>query len=501
MVDKVSKKEDKDLFEEAVGSYLAGYNRASYIMTWVTIVESLKNRIHEYANLENKVAIGALSNIESAEKAKRSVDLKIIEEAKNCNLLDENEYQTIEFLWKQRCIFAHPYQKSPSEEEIKLALYKAVEIVLSKDLMYGKFQIEELIENVISKPYFLPNDLLLVESIAIDQIKLIPEKLYPFFFKTLLAKVGIYENDQNKILLVNKIRVCLVCLFDTLDSSFAYEKLGLEHRATEFPYTSFVGYVHNKTWSKLEERTKDILFNYVVTIDDIYKKNIVRTIVKRLISENILEESYIYLYKEILDRDSFLTSINFYGSADRAYDRIKKELLTGNFKQQNVVLDFLRSQNGVDVILKLSNFNQLDLGRLVYYCAEEGNWKSQLFVEEILNNISQHPVSLKEGLFIGVFIDKNDRLSINYAQLSKVAKVVDSLGESTTDKLFKIVFNAINIEAREGRQIYIPIDNLNMLKEEVIETKLLTNEGVREHFRQLFTKIEALIGDEADLPF
>lgn len=42
---EIIKKEDEILFNEAAGCFLSGYQRASYILSWLSIIESLKRKL------------------------------------------------------------------------------------------------------------------------------------------------------------------------------------------------------------------------------------------------------------------------------------------------------------------------------------------------------------------------------------------------------------------------------------------------------------------------
>lgn len=501
LINKIPQEQDRVLFTEALGCHLSGYNRASYIITWISIVESLKNKINEYAYLEHTIAKIAVIEIEKAEKEKKSVDIKIIEEAKKCEIIDDNEYQIVDFLWKQRCIFAHPYQKQPSNEETKHILYKAVEIVLSRELLYSKHLLQELIVNITEKPYFLPNDLKSVKEVAIQNIQRIPERLHAFFFKSLLYKVGEYADDPSKSLVLNKLRVYLVNLLSVSKNDLNGNEFNLEYRAINFPYVSIIGYVHSNTWSKISDRVKTILFNYLEMVDELNKKNILKMIISSLISSDVLEDNYKTKYIELLNGEDFLSAISYYGNVESAYSRIRTDLLAGNFSQQNFVIDFLNSQNGLEVISKINNDSKKDLGRLIYYTAIEGHWKSQSLIDYVIANYSLYSAYIKQGICIGIFIDRYDRLSVDYNLLTKIPKMIDSIDEKLIYELFEMINTAIDWDIRQGKKTYISQEKLVLLKDIILESKVSLSAMVRMKFHEFFTKIEFILGEEGDLPF
>ena len=96
--------DDKVLFEEASQCFLNGQLRAAFIMTWISIIESLKRKIFILSNLGDTRATKAIQKIEAAENDKLSADKLIFEESKFCGIIDNADYSKVAFLWEQRCL-------------------------------------------------------------------------------------------------------------------------------------------------------------------------------------------------------------------------------------------------------------------------------------------------------------------------------------------------------------------------------------------------------------
>lgn len=66
-IDELSKRiidqDDKPLFEEATNCFLSGYNRAAYIMLWLTLIESLKRKIKRFSDIGDSGAEDALKKL------------------------------------------------------------------------------------------------------------------------------------------------------------------------------------------------------------------------------------------------------------------------------------------------------------------------------------------------------------------------------------------------------------------------------------------------------
>jgi len=232
---KIINEDDKVLFNESSGCFLSGHLRASYILSWISIIESLKSKIRLFSNLGDRRATDAYKGIEKAEEQKLSTDKLIFEESKKCGIIDNADLSTINFLWEQRCLFAHPYNKQPELDEVKHIIGQSVKLVLGKELFYNKDFLTELSNNIANKPFFLPTELERVREFAKRTIARTPEQLHPFLFKTLLSKVGEIISNEEKIDELRKLHCYIIELFKSTQISLDNTNWSLENRVTNFP--------------------------------------------------------------------------------------------------------------------------------------------------------------------------------------------------------------------------------------------------------------------------
>jgi len=156
---QITEEEDKILFDETSGCFLSGHYRAAYILSWITIIESLKRKIKLFSNLGDSGATDAVKEIEEAEDKKLAADRLIFEKSKKCGIIDNADLSTVNYLWEQRCLFAHPYNKQPEIDEVKHIIGQSVKLVLGRQLLYNKDFLSALSENIATKPFFLPNEI------------------------------------------------------------------------------------------------------------------------------------------------------------------------------------------------------------------------------------------------------------------------------------------------------------------------------------------------------
>jgi hypothetical protein len=423
--------EDKIIFREVTISMKSNCFRAAYILSWISLVESLKRKINQYASIGDKNAEAAVEKIEKAEAQKLSVDKLIYEVAKECGIIDDSELSTITFLWERRCLFAHPYEKQPDLEEVKYIITQSINISLGKELQFNKNYIEELCTHIAEKPFYLPNEVEKVQDYAKKIVGRTPEKLYPFFFKTLLFKIEDLKDDETKLYELRKLRYFILEIFLKTSRSLEDPDWGLENRATKYPFESYLGFVHHQIWSKIPDRIKEMLISYFEFEKKVERHIILKAITKNLISENVLEEKYRTRFYRILDKESFDSAIDYYGDHKMAFKRIVNGLETNNYETQNPIIDYLRTDRAVSLISGLDINKQHSLGQLITQAASSGHWKSQHFVNSLIADQFKYSDFVKAGVALGYFLTTKKALRLDYNDIQKGFEI----------------FNAINAEA------------------------------------------------------
>ncbi|MCH2232392.1 MAG: hypothetical protein MK105_18800, partial [Crocinitomicaceae bacterium] len=405
--------DDKILFDETSGCFLTKHYRAAYILSWITIIESLKRRIKLFSNLGDSRATDAVKEIEEAEDKKLSTDRLIFNESKKCGIIDNADFSTINYLWEQRCLFAHPYNKQPEIDEVKHIIGQSIKLVLGRQLLYNKGFLTDLSENIATKPFFLPNEVERVREFAARTIARTNTDLHPFFFKTLLYKVGQIIEVPEKFNELRKLRWYLIELFVNTDLDLSDNRWSLENKVTKFPYECAIGFVHQDIWEKLPMRIKEMLISYVVSENDTKRLISLKSIVRNLIESNKLEEDLKTNYYSKLEKLDFNSAINFYGSNESKYYRIITELESWQYEQQNPVIDHLKTEGATEFLNSLDIDKQFYLGRLLRACASGGHWKTQYLLSDIINGSITAPDNLKAGIAVSSFIDRQDKYSLD----------------------------------------------------------------------------------------
>ncbi|MCD4790489.1 MAG: hypothetical protein K8R37_10855 [Bacteroidales bacterium] len=436
--------EDKVLFDEAIGCLKNNFLRSSYIITWICLVESLKRKLYKLSNLGDKKAEEAIKKIEKNEEQNNSVDKIIMEESMNCSIIENTDYSTLKYLWEQRCIFAHPYRIQPQIEEVKHILSQTLKLSLGKDLFFNKDYLTEIAINIVDKPFFLPVDNEKLQEYSQKVLSRTPQNLFPFFFKTLLYKIGTIKDNDTKLNEQVKLRQFIIQTLENTEKQLDDAVWAIEDRAVKFPYECFIGFVSKSIWTKIPERVKEILISYIETEENPQKLSVMKLITKGLIESSILEDKFKTKFIKYLNKNKFANAINYYGDSKSAYERVISELETFDYNMQNDVVDFLKTDNGVNHINGLDFQKQFYLGRILKAASRNNHFKSQSLTHSIISLSTNYSGYVIGGIAFGHIINNRDLLNIELKQIVPMVKILNNTEQDIQEYVYQKIFKNLN---------------------------------------------------------
>ncbi len=432
---RILDKTDKILFRESVGCLESKFYRSGYIITWINIVESLKRKIYESSLSGNKEASIVIGKIENVEKRNGAADKMIIESSKNLNFIEEDDYNKLEYFWNQRCIFAHPYEKEPTEIELRMIIEQSVEIVLSKPVLFKKNYIDELVNNIVTMPHFLGRDTSEIINYASKIIPRIDTKLHPYFFKSLYYQLSLLLNDPIRNPYEERIKCFISVLFSNASLPLNSPEWRLEEFTLNNPLVALNSYINVDLWAKLPKRVKDIIVEYVVQYKEEPAAYNARKIFHiNIVSNNILEDEYMIKYNKSLESVPFWESSDYYMDNNLLFNRVISELLSPIFTRQNSAVKFIISDKGKEFTQIISNEMKAAIGRHITYAANHNSWDA---IEAINTKYKEINNELVFGFLVGSFIDCDNKIYILKDYILKSIIRVDELEENFIEERFK----------------------------------------------------------------
>lgn len=154
MLSRIENEQDRVLVNEAILAYQGHALRASYVMAWIACAESIKRRIADSSSWD-KEAEALQSRIKGMENNQKAIDGKIVEFAASLGMIDEIEAGQLSDVYKNRNIYGHPYERTPSEADVLSAIELVCDAVLTKPMRHKHKFIRGLHEDLFSNRSFL----------------------------------------------------------------------------------------------------------------------------------------------------------------------------------------------------------------------------------------------------------------------------------------------------------------------------------------------------------
>jgi hypothetical protein len=187
---KIFEAHDRPLFEEAMTCFEAGALRSSYIMTWISVAESLRNRLSVMAQRGDGQAGKILKELERFEKQNQATDFYLLDQTKDLGLVTDEQHDKLSHLRTMRNRYAHPTGRGPAKQETLAALEIVVDAVLSQPTLlrhgYADYQLVVLFD----EPHWLPDD----EQTVRENAASVARRLHPIAAPRLLE--GLVEGYE-----------------------------------------------------------------------------------------------------------------------------------------------------------------------------------------------------------------------------------------------------------------------------------------------------------------
>jgi len=329
---------DRQQFDDIIKCYESGLLRAGYLLGWLLLMESLKSKILYLADKEVKVAMQERDKIIEKENKHESTDVAICDAAHLCDIITDESRAELHLLWQKRCVMGHPYTPVVKELDFIYLVEKLVSMCLAVPLMWSKQMITSFFEDIKKASHLIPlSDEDIVEDI-ISKVALIPEKLYPYFWKSIFYEFSLSLDEKDykrqKYLKWMAIKFIREKKIDINEECF-----GLESRIKDYPDVCWRILFYQKIWDTLDDKYKDQLFRYL----NEKKSGRILFFAKKVIEcDKGVTQEHLNCYYNALERLPLEVAYTLYVEKTRLIDRIYARLISTNqFEDQGAFVDLL----------------------------------------------------------------------------------------------------------------------------------------------------------------
>ena len=455
---RILSEEDKKLFEEAVLAAQAGALRASYIMIWISCAESIKRRFN-VAKIRDGQAQIIARDIDRLEMDHKAVDKYLLDKALDYGFINTTEYTQLFAIYKNRCVFGHPYETQPLEEQLKSAAAEAVEFILSKPIKLRHGYMDRIIKNFITVPNYIDDIEEVISAFADEVINKFDNNLYGWFINTFAKELKEIENDAN----MNSIRFrayhFIKAFLKKVDLSFMtasewhefvmnYEKLSLNV------------FLCPELFNKIGRNSSDYLVGAVLTYSS--REPRVLSLLNSLLDSGLLTDRHIEriknhfdslneIKKAIIIRDS---GIDIRIVFDAVIDLLKSH----NWYIQNPTVEYIMNRKNYE-LSQLRKSELEILGRNILQSADGGSEKARFFISDLKSKHENYPNEFIGGILLECFIREDQNIRIKINMLDELQRLFEAMPSEKSNKIINEVIQSVKCGKLDEwyRYIYTPI--------------------------------------------
>lgn len=404
--------EDNPLFDEAIVSAQGGAVRGAYILIWLSAAESLKRKFREAATRDN-AALQIVNEIEAKETNKQSADALILTRANEYELIDAVVFQKLSHIYDMRCVYGHPYESAPSDEEILSAASTVVEEVLAKPTLYRKKYVETLIERLTGSIDFLEQSQISVRAYAKEISVRIDPSSYRHLANSYSSKLEVMYNDPSLADLVRRGVWFLSEFLKTVGTTFVTKPQWHDFVLGCPRISQMIFLADQELYDAIGRRANDTIISYALT-NAVARPTGIKRLEPLWATDRLSAEQKRTF--ESLDL-SVVKAARLKTPA--AYNAIIANLKSHSWSPQNAAVDTLNA-NDRSQISDLDATQQENLGRNILQASDGDAGSANTYLTMLATDHSGYPELFIKGVLLEGFVNESNMFRLKNLGLKRV---------------------------------------------------------------------------------
>lgn len=421
-IDRIQDDTDRVLFEEAAACARSGANRSAYIMVWLSCAESLKRRFNSVKACDG-VASAIAGKIGRKEGLHQSIDLFVLTKSKDYGFINDAEFTQLNHIYEMRCIYGHPYEKSPTEEELVAAGACVVEAVLRRPVRLRHGYLTEQVRLITEKHWFLDDDQPAVEAYAKEVFPRMDQTLIEWFLGKLWVATEANFGDKSMAQFVRRAvwfsAEILRCLPKEVVATWDFRP-----SLADTPAVVSAALACPRLFGLIAVHSQDMVIGNLLDGAKVNRSRL--KVIETLQDEGLLSARHSERFSEALAAYD-VTDLRASGIALKLYAaRLVEVIKSHNWYAQNPALDLLRSQ-GPDEISKLDAGMQAILGNNVLQAAEGSAGSGISFLQELGSTKVNWPRAFIGGIVAECFVNDTNQIRFKWQRMSEGLRTLQAV--------------------------------------------------------------------------
>ena len=440
--DNILAAEDRPLFDDAVEAGKAGALRAAYVMIWLACAESLKRRFRE-AQKRDSAAGEIVGQIETKEKEHKAVDKFVLKKAHEYGFVSDSGHTVLNHVYEMRCLYGHPYEEAPSQEQVSHAAAVVVEHVLSKPVKLRHGFGEQLLKSLLEEPNFLDDQQTAVVAFTKDILPRLDESIHGWLLDNYWEELEKFSDDSSMAIFFRRgIWFCRTMLTEVGVDVFSHDEW--HDRAGRFPKILMRVCNIADIFKEIGKRAQDSLVGSILAESS--TRSSVLTYLERLNNDGALSNRQQERFTERVSEmnSSELRSASL--STKTCYEKLIAAMKSHNWYVQNPAIDLIVS-NGPNQAAELNEDQQVELGRNILQAGEGTAASAYEFLEKLSQDGASWPFHIVRGIAMESFTNEDNQIRFKDRHLGRVLSAIDHLQQELQDQLIAEISASVDAGA------------------------------------------------------
>lgn len=416
--DNIPYEEDRVLISDAINLCSQGFFRASYIMAWLGCVESLKRRCVEIAKKDSE-AQKAVKKMTQAESQHKSIDLLLIESAKNLNLIDDIGVEKLKYFFTMRSVCSHPYQYTPNKLDCEHIISSIIEIVLSQPILLKKGPLSSILNKFTTEESFLNDNRQEISNYLSDLkertdplcIRYIWDKIFQTF--EAFPKENIGSKLYNRCCIALQTLIYLTGFSTLFENNEDIKNFIIEHKNK----AAWIFWPKD-IYTKMHDEVKAVFFRVLEETNQ-------NDILSYYYDNNVLNDQQ----KDDLKAYVQTISINdqCYYSASLTIDFVVGRLKIYDWYTQNDAFRIINTDKFCKTLSECNVEQRVLLGRNILQAADGSANEAIAFIYNFTTNYSKYGVDIARGLVYECFFNEKNQLRQKTRHFSDIESIMQNI--------------------------------------------------------------------------
>lgn len=430
--DSILAAEDSPLFDDVVEAGKAGALRAAYVMIWLACAESLKRRFRE-AQKRDGVAGKIVREIETKEKEHKAVDKFVLTKAHEYGFVSDSGHTVLNHIYEMRCLYGHPYEEAPSQEQVLHAAAVAVEHILSKPvkLRYGFGK--QLLKSLLEEPSFLDDQQTAVAAFAKDILPRLDESIHGWLLDNYWKDLEKFSDDSSMAIFFRR---------GTWFSRTMLTEVGVDvfshddwhDRSSRFPKILMRVCSIADIFKGIGKRAQDSLVGLIIT-ESATRASVLTQLERLSLNGALTMRQQARFVEHVSEMSS--SAIRSAGLRTKTcYGKLIDALKSHNWYVQNPAIDLIVS-NGPAQAAELDENQQINLGRNLLQSGEGTAGSANEFLEKLSQDGASWPFHVVRGIALESFTNEGNQIRLKDRHLARVLSAIDHLQQRLRNELIE----------------------------------------------------------------